>query len=190
MIFFQICAEIDAKHLPKIILTPSGARESKGARGASIWGQLGGQFSQNLQSALWKVIFMSLLAHKWTITLASVHFVVRMLDQRINSSCWAWETTLTSFWGCYTSHFWGCFTPKDSQRAKTKVLKIQILVTLLQQMLHVWIGHGDEKRFTESTIKDGKVWPKNGTCRPPYLCYIYVNIYKKPWMEIVACRNR
>ena len=47
-----------------------------------------------------------------------------------------------------------------------RVSKIKILVTLLQQMLHVWIGHGDEKRFTESTIKDGKVWPKNGTCRP------------------------
>ena len=128
VIFLQTWAEIDARHLPKMILTPRGA---KGARGASKWGQLGGQFSQNLQSALWKVILMSLLAHKWTIRLASVHFVVRMLDQRINSSCSAWKTTLTTFWGGYISHFCGCFTLKDSQRAKTKVLKIQILVTLL-----------------------------------------------------------
>ena len=35
----------------------------------------------------WKVIFMLILAHKWPIKLASVHFMVRISDQRINSCC-------------------------------------------------------------------------------------------------------
>ena len=75
----------------------------------------------------WKSIFMLLLVHKQPIKLPGVHFMVKISDKRINSCC----LTLTSFWGCHTSHFWGCFTPRDSQRAKTKVSKIQILVNLL-----------------------------------------------------------
>ena len=74
----------------------------------------------------WKVIFMLLLANKWPIKLAGVHFMVRISDQRINSCCWAWKTTLTSFCDCKTSHFWHCFTPKELQSAKTKAIKNQI----------------------------------------------------------------
>ena len=66
----------------------------------------------------WKVISMLLLAHKWPIKLAGVHFMVRISDQRINSCCWAWRTTLTSFWDCTTCQFWHCFTPKELQSAK------------------------------------------------------------------------
>ena len=64
----------------------------------------------------WKVIFMLILAHKWSIKLASVHFMVRISDQRINSCCWAWGITLTSFCDCWTSHFWHCFALKDSRQ--------------------------------------------------------------------------
>jgi len=76
----------------------------------------------------WKVIFMLLLVHKWPIKLpVCISWWKYHTRGLINSCC----LTLTSFWGCRNSHFWGCFTPKDSQRAKTKVSKIQILVNLL-----------------------------------------------------------
>ena len=42
----------------------------------------------------WKVISMLLLAHKWPIKLAGVHFMVRKSDQRINSCCWAYKNKL------------------------------------------------------------------------------------------------
>ena len=74
----------------------------------------------------WKSIFMLLLVHKQLIKLAGVHFMVRISDQRINSCCWAWKTTLTSFCDCKTSHFWHCFTPKELQSAKTKAIKNHI----------------------------------------------------------------
>ena len=61
----------------------------------------------------WKVISMLLLAHKWPIKLAGVHFMLRISDQRINSCCWVWRTTLTSFCDCKTSQFWHCLTPKE-----------------------------------------------------------------------------
>ena len=73
----------------------------------------------------WKVIFMLLLANKWPIKLAGVYFMARISDQRINSCCWAWKTTLTSFCDCKTSHFWHCFTPKELQSAKTKASENQ-----------------------------------------------------------------
>ena len=79
----------------------------------------------------WKVISMLFLAHKWPIKLAGVHFMLRISDQRINSCCWVWKTTLTSFCDCKTSQFWHCFTPKELQSAKIKVSKTKILVNYL-----------------------------------------------------------
>ena len=73
----------------------------------------------------WKVISMLLLAHKWPIKLAGVHFMLRISDQRINSCCWVWRTTLLSFGDCKTSQFWHCFTPKELQSAKTKASENQ-----------------------------------------------------------------
>ena len=73
-----------------------------------------------------KVIFMLLLANKWPIKLAGVYFMVRISGWGINSCCWAWRTTLTSFCDCKTSHFWHFFTPKELQSAKTKAIKNQI----------------------------------------------------------------
>ena len=74
---------------------------------------------------LQKVIFMLILAYKWPIKLAGEHFMVRLSGWRINSSCWAWKTTFTSFCECQTSHFCDCFTLKESAGTKTKAIENQ-----------------------------------------------------------------
>ena len=84
----------------------------------------------------WKVISMLLLAHKWPIKLAGVHFMVRISDQRIISCCWLWRTTWTSFCDCKTSQFWHCFMPKEFQSAKTKA-KGQVISKCLYEII-VW----------------------------------------------------
>ena len=49
---------------------------------------------------LQKMIFMLFLANKWPIKLAGVNFMVIISGWGINSYCWAWKTTLTSFCEC------------------------------------------------------------------------------------------
>ena len=46
----------------------------------------------------WKVIFMLLLANKWPIKLAGVHFMVIMSDQRINSCFFVTFFFFVRFW--------------------------------------------------------------------------------------------
>ena len=73
----------------------------------------------------WKVIFMQLMANKWPIKLAGVYFMVRISGWGINSCCWAWKITFTSFCECTTSHFCYCFTLKGSAGTKTKAIENQ-----------------------------------------------------------------
>ena len=73
----------------------------------------------------WKVISMLYLAHKWPIKLTGVHFMVKISDQRINSCCWAWKITFTSFCDFKTSHFCYPFALKESVGTKTKATKNQ-----------------------------------------------------------------
>ena len=79
----------------------------------------------------WKVIFMLLLANKWPIKLASVYFMARISDQRINSCCWAWKTTLTSFCDAKLVNSDIVLHQKSCRVLKQKLAKIKILVNLL-----------------------------------------------------------
>ena len=74
---------------------------------------------------LQKVIFMVLLANKWPIKLAGVYLMVRISGWGINSCCWAWKITFTSFCDFKTSHFCYCFELKESVGTKTKATQNQ-----------------------------------------------------------------
>ena len=79
----------------------------------------------------WKVIFMLLLANKWQIKLAGVYFMARTSDQMINSCCWEWKTTLTSFCDAKLVNSDIVLHQKSCRVLKQKLAKIKILVNLL-----------------------------------------------------------
>ena len=73
----------------------------------------------------WKVISMLFLAHKWPTKLTGVYFMVRISSWGINSCCWAWKITFTSFCDFKTSHFCYPVALKESMGTKTKATENQ-----------------------------------------------------------------
>ena len=64
-------------------------------------------------------------AHKWPTKLTCVYFMVRISSWGINSCCWAWKITFTSFCDFKTSHFCYPFALKESVGTKTKATENQ-----------------------------------------------------------------
>ena len=84
-----------------------------------------------------KQSFMLFLAHKWPTKLTGVYFMVRISGWGINSCCWAWKITFTSFCEFKTSHFCYCFELKESVGTKTKATENQNFSWIKYRASHI-----------------------------------------------------